>query len=137
MKSWLALLILAGAPAAAESLVAARTIPARAIVSASDLLRTPDRLPGAIHAPAEAVGLEARVTIYAGRPIHAGDLGPPALVERNEIVMLVYDDGPLSILTEGRALDRAALGERVRVMNLGSKNTVTGTVAAPGRISVP
>ena len=47
-----------------------------------------------------------------------------------------YASGPLRIVTEGRALDRAGAGEPVRVMNLASRQTVTGTVAADGSIEV-
>ncbi len=47
-----------------------------------------------------------------------------------------YVNGPLRIVTDGRALDRAAAGEMVRVMNLASKQTVTGVVAADGSIEV-
>ena len=47
-----------------------------------------------------------------------------------------YASGPLRIVTDGRALDRAAAGELVRVMNLASKQTVTGMVAADGSIEV-
>ena len=49
---------------------------------------------------------------------------------------LSYASGPLTIVTEGRALDRAAAGEPVRVMNLASKQTVTGTVAPDGSVEV-
>ena len=49
---------------------------------------------------------------------------------------MTYVDGPLRIVTEGRALDRAAAGEPVRVMNLASRQTVTGTVAPDGSIEV-
>jgi flagella basal body P-ring formation protein FlgA len=65
-----------------------------------------------------------------------GQIGPPALVERNSIVRMNYSRGPLRIVTDGRALDRAAVGETVRVMNLSSKQTVTGTVAPDGSIEV-
>jgi flagella basal body P-ring formation protein FlgA len=47
-----------------------------------------------------------------------------------------YASGPLRIVTDGRALDRAGAGEFVRVMNLTSKQTVTGVVAADGSIEV-
>ncbi len=130
-------LLLAGLPAAADTLIATHTIPARSVIEASDLDRAADATPGAIDNLDDAIGLEARVTIYAGRPVRAGDLGPPALVDRNQIVALVYDRGGIAIGTDGRALDRGALGERLRVMNLSSKTTVIGTVSGPGRISVP
>ena len=133
----LAVLVLPGLPSNAETLVAARTIPARSIVVASDLSRIGDTLPGTISDPALAIGLEARVTIYQGRPVKVGDVGAAALVERNDIVGLLFQQGGLQILTDGRVLGRAALGERVRVMNLGSRITVTGTVSGPGQITVP
>lgn len=123
-------------PAAAETVVAQRTIRAQQIVAAEDLALSPTRVAGAISDPAVAVGLEARVAIYAGRPLRAADLGPPALVARNQIVPLVWHSGPLRILTEGRALERAGPGESLRVMNLSSRATVTGRVAADGTVVV-
>lgn len=123
-------------PAMAETVIAQRTIRAQQIVAAEDLALSPARTAGAISDPAEAVGLEARVAIYAGRPLRPGDLGPPALVARNQIVPLAWHSGPLRILTEGRALERAGPGESLRVMNLSSRTTVTGRVAADGSVIV-
>ena len=130
-----ALALLAGA-AAADTPVAARTIRAHSILSASDLTTSPADVPGAIRDPALIVGREARVALYAGRPIMPGDIGAPALVERNQIVRLVYDAGGLSIVTEGRALGRAGAGDTLRVMNLASRSTVTGFVRSDGTVAV-
>jgi flagella basal body P-ring formation protein FlgA len=139
MTRWalIAVLCAVAAPTTAETLVASRTIPARTIVAASDLTRIDGFLPGTLSDPVQAIGLEARVTIYQGRPLKEGDVGAPALVERNEIVALLFRQKGLEILTDGRVLGRAALGERVRVMNLGSRITVTGTVSGPGQVTVP
>ena len=92
---------------------------------------------GAISNPSQAVGLEAKVTLYEGRPILAAYLVSPTLIERNQIVSLTFQRGTLRIVSEGRVLDRASLGERVRVINLGSRIAVTGTVIGPGQVSVP
>ncbi|MEM9126779.1 MAG: flagella basal body P-ring formation protein FlgA, partial [Pseudomonadota bacterium] len=43
---------------------------------------------------------------------------------------------PLSITTEGRALGRGAAGDRIRVMNLSSRTTVTGLIRPDGQIEV-
>ncbi len=51
--------------------------------------------PGALRDPAEAVGLEAGTTLYANRPIRPEDLGPAALIDRNQIVTLSYGAGLL------------------------------------------
>lgn len=77
-----------------------------------------------------------KVAIYAGKPLHPGDLGPPTLVERNQTVTLVYLSGGLAISTEGRALARGSEGDEVRVMNLGSRNTVTGRIGPDGAVYV-
>lgn len=87
MTRWLilSLAVLMGVPAAAETLVAARTIRAQAILTAEDLNLTPGSTPGALSRPEEAIGLESRVILYAGRPILADQVGPPAL-DRKSVV---------------------------------------------------
>ncbi len=63
-------------------------------------------------------------------------MGAPAILERNQLVIMVYNIGLLSISAEGRVLDRAGVGEMVRVMNLDSRLTVTGRVLFDGTIEV-
>ncbi len=132
---FLAILFGAG-PLAAETLVAASTIRAKTQIGPEHLALVSDVVPGALSDPSDALGQEARVAIYAGRPIRPGDLGPPAVIDRNQIVELIFHHGGLAIQTEGRALDRAAAGERVRALNLSSRNTISGVVDAAGRIHV-
>ncbi|WP_416348416.1 flagellar basal body P-ring formation chaperone FlgA [Gemmobacter sp.] len=132
---WL-LLVLAAAPAQAETLVAARTVRAQTVLSAADLGLIRDTLPGMLADPAEAIGQEARITLYAGRPIRPTDIGPPAIVDRNQIVPLAYQAGPLSIVTEGRALMRGGVGDTIRVMNLASRSTISGRIMADGTVTV-
>jgi flagellar basal body P-ring formation protein FlgA len=132
-----ALPVVAQASAAmAESLVAARTIPARTVIAPEDVMTVDAAIDGALPAATLAIGQEARTTIHAGRAVRAADLGAPALVERNATVTLVFRRGGLSIRAEGRALARAAEGETVRVLNLASKTTVSGLVLADGQILV-
>ena len=135
MRVLLILVALTG-PAMADSLVATRTIRAQTVIGPDDMALVDAALPGALDDPALALGLEARVAIYAGRPIRSQDLGAPALVDRNQLVSLIYLSGGLAISTEGRALERGAEGDVVRVMNLGSRTTVNGRVGPDGAIYV-
>jgi len=132
----LALLALTAHPALAGSVVAVRAIRAQTVVTAADLDIAEEDAPGAVTDIMAIVGLETKVTLYPGRPILPSQLGPPALVERNQVVRMVFKDGPLAISTDGRTLDRGGEGERIRVMNLGSRQIVTGAVAADGSIEV-
>lgn len=129
-------LILLAAPAQADSLVALRTLPAQTVVTESDVALVEAQIDGALTAIAPALGQEVRTTVYAGRPLRADNLGPPALVDRNQTVTLVYLAGGLTILAEGRALARGAEGEVIRAMNLASKTTVSGRVDGQGRLVV-
>ena len=118
------------------TLVAARSIRARTIIRATDIQPGPVAVRGALGDAADVVGMEARGWLQQGRPIMPDDVVPPAMVERNQVVTMRFLRGALEILAEGRALERAAEGDRVRVMNLDSRVTVTGTVAAPGLVEV-
>lgn len=122
--------------ALADSLVATRTIRAQSILGPDDVTLVAADIPGAIVVPEEALGLEARVSIYAGRPIRPSDLGPAAVIDRNQIVPLVFSTGGLSILTEGRAMERGGVGDIIKIMNLGSRTTVSGRIAEDGRAHV-
>ncbi len=133
---WRLLLLVMAGPVGADSLVATRPIRAQAMITADDVTLVAADIAGALTEVAAAVGLEARVVIYPGRPVRAADLGPPALVERNQIVALAYRSGGLAILTEGRALARGGVGDVIKVMNLSSRATVTGQIGPDGRVDV-
>lgn len=130
------LAILAASPAKADSLVATQTIRAQTILTAEDFVVVDADIPGTLTDPAAAIGLEARVTLYAGRPISMGDVGAAAVVERNQTVSLIYRSGGLSILTEGKALARGGPGDIIKVMNLSSRTTVMGIIGADGTVAV-
>jgi flagella basal body P-ring formation protein FlgA len=129
-------LVLWSGTAQAEVVVAQRTLRAQTVIGAEDVALAGGEVPGALISLAEAIGQETRVTVYAGRAIRIDDVGPPALVERNQIVLLSYRRGALSIVAEGRALARGGLGDSLRAMNLASRATVTGRVASDGTIVV-
>lgn len=124
------------APAWAETVLAARTIRAESVIAPDDITIVDAVVPGMLQAEDAVVGMEARVVLYAGRPIRPGDIEPPAIVDRNGVVTLVYRKGGLTITAEGRALGRAGVGDEVRAMNLASRTTVTGRVLDDGSLLV-
>lgn len=120
----------------ADTLVAARTIRSQTVLSSADfVISTGDTL-GSLTQISDIQGLEARVTLYAGRPVRPGDVGPAAVINRNQVVPLVFNANGLVITTEGRALDRAAPGEYVRIMNLSSRTTVSGRAMPNGTVLI-
>lgn len=127
--------LIAALPAAAGGLAASRNLPAGTVISAADLRAIDSKTPG-LTDPSQAIGLQTRITIYEGRPIQASLLQTPKLVSRNQIVQLAFERGALRIVSDGRALDEGAAGDLIRVMNLGSRNTITARVNPDGTLSV-
>ncbi|WP_353473539.1 flagellar basal body P-ring formation chaperone FlgA [Salipiger sp. H15] len=136
MRRGTLLLLLVAAPAGAESVVATRTIRAQEVIAADAVRLDPRVVSGAADALGAAIGRESLVAVYAGQPVMTAQLTEPALVERNQLVELVYEHAGLRIVTEGRAMSRGAAGDRIRVMNLASRSLLVGTIGPGGRIDV-
>lgn len=129
-------LLLLATVANADSVVAARTIRAHTIIEATDVRLAGEHYPAAATALEDVIGLESRTTIYAGKPVSVDQIARPAMIERNQAVVLIFRGSAISITTEGRALGRGAAGEMVKVMNSQSKTTVTGTIQSDGSVVV-
>lgn len=130
------LLVLVSSGLQAQTLVAVKTIRANTILTAQDIALNPNMGDIGLSNPQDLIGMETKVILYAGRPILAEHVGPPAIVNRNQIVPLVFKQAGLSISTAGRALDRGAVGDVIRVMNMASRTTLFGTVQPDGSVDV-
>ncbi len=126
---------LISAPAMADTLVAARTIAAGTVIQHDDVLVEPTDDPDEATL-AEVLGMQTRVMIYEGRPIHPSRLIEPVLVARNQVVRLAYVTPLMRIEAEGRALEAGQAGQVIRVMNLSSRTTVSGRVEPDGTVIV-
>lgn len=122
--------------AAAQSLVATRTIRAAEVIDIGDVRHAETAPTDHPVQLVDVIGMEAQVTLYAGRPINLGDLAEPAVIERNAPVTIRFRQGALAIVTEGRALARARPGDVISVMNLDSRATVRGRVQPDGSVEV-
>lgn len=136
MKALIILGMFLTTTAFAETVVATRTLRSHTIIGPKDVVAKDVVVDGAFERAENVIGQEARVTLYAGRPIRFGDVGPAAIIERNQIVMLVYKRGGLRIAADARALGRGGVGDLIRVMNLTSRTTVSGIVGADGAVTV-
>jgi flagella basal body P-ring formation protein FlgA len=136
MKLLCTLALLLATNAAAETVVATRTIRPQQIVTAQDLRLDPAVVQGAHNSMAEVIGQEAKYIIYPGRAVMQGSVGAPAVVQRNQMVEMVFTRGGLRIVAEGRALARGGVGDRIRVMNTGSRTVLFGTISSTGTILV-
>lgn len=121
-----------GASSNAGSLFAGRNIAAGDRLQEGDLLDAN----GAVAAASRFLGLEARRNVYKGQAVSPANFRAPTMVKRNAIVRMEYTTAGLRITTEGRALDEGGTGDLVRVMNLGSRQTVTARIVGADSVRV-
>lgn len=130
------ILILITGTASADTVVTTRTLPATSLIGPDDVALRDQVIPGAAKHLKDVIGMETKVALYSGRPIAIADLRFPAIVERNQVISLIYQTGSLHIKTEGRALDRAGPGDLIPIMNLASRNTIIARIGMDGAAHV-
>ena len=82
------------------------------------------------------VGMAARRPLRVGDTVAAGDIEPPRVILRGELVTIVYQKPGMVLSARGRALGDAALGEPVSVLNEQSRRTVQGVATGAGMVQV-
>ncbi len=123
-------------PLAADIAIASRNIRPGEVLDTTDVMMVRGEADGAFNSAAPIVGSEAKVALYAGRVILTSQIAPAASVERNQIIEITFASNGLSMTTEGRALGRGSVGQRIRVMNLASKTSIFGTIQSDGSVRV-
>lgn len=83
------------------------------------------------------VGQTPRRGITALRPISAGDIQPPVMVKKGDLVTLTLQNGIIHLTMQGKALESGAAGDSVRVINTASNQTVEGIVTGAQSVDVP
>ncbi|WP_315831503.1 flagellar basal body P-ring formation chaperone FlgA [Bradyrhizobium prioriisuperbiae] len=83
-----------------------------------------------------AVGMQTRKAMRAGQAIRLADLAKPDLVQRDQIVTLIYQSDGLYLTMRAKATENGSEGDTVSVINTQSKRTLQGVVTGPSQVSV-
>ncbi len=128
------------AMATVPAVVATRRLAVGDVVRAEDArtvrLRAERVRPGAAERLEQVVGRQLRRPLASELPFHTADLTAPLLVTRNAPVMMELSVPGLALTAQGRALESAAQGAIVPVMNLASRAVVEAEVIGPNRVRV-
>lgn len=120
--------------------VATRRLAVGEVVSPGDLretrMRTERVRPGTAQRAEDVRGKQLRRPIAAELPFMLVDLTVPSVVGKNQTVLMVLEGPGIALTAQGRALDSAARGERIPVMNLASRTIVEAEAIGPGRVRV-
>lgn len=84
----------------------------------------------------QLVGKQLERSGRGGLMLRAGDVGDPQVVARNQMVTVYLKSGPMTLTVKGQALNSAAAGEAVQVMNTASKKIVMGTALPNGGVEM-
>lgn len=84
----------------------------------------------------DLIGKTPRRFVQANRPIREQDITTEILVEKGNMVSLVYYTKYMELKASGTALDSGSKGDVIRVKNASSGKVVQGSVEAAGLVKV-
>ena len=117
-----------------------RLISAGDIIAADDLEWQPvhlTRLSGNSLTDAEQlIGRMAKRPLKAGQILRQSDVAVSPVIRKNDLIRLVVKTGQMTLSVQGKALQDAALGQTVRVVNVNSNRQLTGKVIDAGTVAI-
>jgi flagella basal body P-ring formation protein FlgA len=120
--------------------VLARAIPAGTEIGRDDIAwisHRSDRIrPDAVLNVDDIIGQETRRALRPNEPLRSYDLQRPVMIERGELVTLIFEVPGIQLTVRARAMESVGEGELARFVNLQSNRTVEAFVDGPGRARV-
>ena len=84
----------------------------------------------------QLVGKELTRQSRGGMMLRLTDVTEPRVVERNSMVTVVLEQGPMTLTVRGQALNNAAAGEAVQVLNPTSRKVLHGVALPNGAVGL-
>lgn len=84
----------------------------------------------------QLIGMQLRHQSRAGLLLRPDDVVEPQTVKRNAMVTVVLRSGPLTLTVKGQALNSAAAGQPVQVLNTVSRRILHGVATASGAVEM-
>lgn len=84
----------------------------------------------------QVIGFMAKRPLKAGQVMRVSDLVMAPAVKKNDLVRVVVQSGQMTLSVQGKVLQDAAIGQTVRVVNVGTNRQLSGTVVDAGTVSV-
>ena len=116
------------------------------LISAGDVISADDlewqavhlsRLSGNSLTDAEQlVGRMAKRPLKAGQILRQSDVAVSPVIRKNDLIRLVVKTGQMTLSVQGKAMQDAALGQAIRVININSNRQLSGTVVDAGTVAV-
>lgn len=115
--------------------VLAAPLAPNSVISAEDITEMPvnrDELRASMVLRKEdLIGMVPRRTLMAGTALQQSDVMPPLMVKRNELITVSYKNGVIALSTKARAMNNAAKGDVITLMNLTSQKPFQAIITGP------
>jgi len=85
----------------------------------------------------QLVGMTTKRPLRTGQMLRGSDLVMTPAIRKNTLITLALQSGQMNLTVTGRALEDAAIGQSIRVVNVNSKKELTGIVRDASTIVVP
>jgi len=82
------------------------------------------------------IGMAAKRSISAGKPVTENDIRRPKDVSKGETVTMVLSTASMRLTAKGKALEAGATGDTIRITNSQTSTVIEGVITGPGRVRV-
>jgi len=82
------------------------------------------------------IGMAAKRSISAGKPVSVNDVRRPKVVSKGQSVTLVLTTPIMRLTTKGKALEEGGTGDTIRISNSQTSTVVEGIITGPGQVRV-
>lgn len=84
----------------------------------------------------QLIGRTAKRPLKAGQLLRQSDVAVSPVIRKNDLIHLVVKTGQMTLTVQGKALQDAALGQTIRVINVNSNRQLSGTVVDAGTVAI-
>lgn len=121
--------------------VLARSVAPGEVIQLADLdwmaIRIDRVAANAVTDPKQLVGMTARRPLRGGQMLRLSDIAMAPAIHRGSMVTLMVQTENMTLTAQGRALEDAALGQPIRVVNTMSNKPLTGVVKDQTTVTIP
>ncbi len=121
--------------------VLARSVAPGEVIQVSDIdwmaIRIDRVAANAVTDPKQLVGFTARRPLRASHMLRISDIAMAPAIHRGTMVTLMVQTENMTLTAQGRALEDAAIGQPIRVINPMSNKTLTGVVKDATTVTIP
>ncbi len=110
------------------------------VITADDLdyidLRNTDIGANVVVDAQKIIGMSPRRGLQPLKPMVAGDILPPVMVKKGEMVTITLESATMSLTTQGKAMENGAAGEVIKIINTSSGQSLDAVVTGARTVTV-